>query len=140
MSMPDSLRVQEIRKRFENDFLPKYGALWRNMIETQQVTVSPTPPRSVLNFVDAIERKQAVTLAAPTHYVGCECGCVAPIQEWKDSSEITLDEEELPEYVEDGPDISCGDEGSDDSTIRTPLPEHNMMSFFRDDEVGSMDH
>ena len=140
MSMPDSLRVQEIRKRFENDFLPKYGALWRNMIKTQQVTVSPTPPGSVLNFVDAIERKQAVTLAAPTHYVGCECGCVAPIQEWKDSSEITLDEEELPEYVEDGPDISCGDEGSDDSTIRTPLPEHNMTSFFRDDEVGSMDH
>lgn len=70
--------VERVKDRFETDFLPKYGALWRKMIETKQA-----PPKPMMSFVDAIHTKKAISIVVPTHDNDCDCGCVPPILEWE---------------------------------------------------------
>ena len=91
----DEEYVNQIKERFESCFEPKYGGLWRNMIETQQVkvtdnTASPRKPlQPVLKkkrcngttaadhrrirmgmsnggFLEAIQSKQKISIAVPT--------------------------------------------------------------------------
>ena len=96
-------RADRIKERFERQFLPRFGNLWRNMVEQQQqqrqwqqqrqphtakadaVTTKASqnsmPPT---NFLDAIENKTSVHLQVPTaantDENDCAC-CVPPILE-----------------------------------------------------------
>ena len=109
--------AERIKERFHRDFLPKYGYLWRRMVKERKKTVSVSgvdvtpditgtdtgtgtsisplpsdPARRVLNFVDAIERKETVTINGITHDQECECGCAPPIEDF-----VVLDEDEHAE-------------------------------------------
>jgi len=89
----------QVRERFNRDFLPKYGELWRKIICNKEgVTGSATsslvtpvlPNPRAINFVDAIERRQAVSISASgQHEEECECGCEPPIVEVIDLVEET---------------------------------------------------
>ena len=108
----EAICVEKIKARFDRDFLPKYGDLWRQMIREQEsTTVFPsdgnnnlsdttTTPSSVvaslpdpraINFLEAIERKQAVSISVSRQPHGEECddGCAPPIEEFTE-----LDEEQ----------------------------------------------
>jgi hypothetical protein len=80
-------KTDEVRERFDRDFLPKYGALWRKMMETQQTRQKA--PTTGMNFLDAIEKKSVLSFNVPTHENGCDsdCGCTPPILEWEESVE-----------------------------------------------------
>jgi predicted SprT family Zn-dependent metalloprotease len=104
----EAICVEKIKARFDRIFLPKYGDMWRQMIREKESTVivsdgdslcdTTTPslvaaslpdPRAI-NFLEAIERKQAVSISASRpHGEECECGCAPPIEEF-----IELDEEQ----------------------------------------------
>lgn len=107
----EAICVEKIKARFDRDFLPKYGAMWRLMIREQESTVAVSdgndslsdtttttrtvaaslPDPRAINFLEAIERKQAVSISVSRKPHGEECddGCAPPIEEF-----IELDEEE----------------------------------------------
>eukprot|EP00934_Nitzschia_sp_Nitz4_P005642 Nitzschia sp. Nitz4//scaffold117_size69655//21345//23615//NITZ4_006020-RA/size69655-processed-gene-0.38-mRNA-1//-1//CDS//3329533639//5632//frame0 len=108
--MDDSLddeNVEDIQRRFEEDFLPKYGDMWRKIIEEQAVT-APTE-----DFLLAIQSGQPMSFQVHSKDKDCGCNdCVDPVLEWEnpsprdndhDDSQTTETEEEFeaPQYSED---------------------------------------
>ncbi len=98
----EAICIEEIKARFDRDFLPKYGHLWRQIIREKDNTTTTSdgenlvdttsgsfqtsfPNPRALNFLEAIERKQAVSISA----VPEECECAPPIAEF-----VELDEEQ----------------------------------------------
>ena len=108
----EAICFEKIKERFDRDFLPKYGHLWRRIIREKErkaiesdndilvdVFVEPTllNPRA-LNFLEAIERKQAVSISTVQ-----ECKCAPPIVEFVDlekeqTKHITMDRKKRRSY------------------------------------------
>jgi predicted SprT family Zn-dependent metalloprotease len=90
----DEAFVAQVKERFERDFLPRFGPLWRSMLQEEDKENDRTkfiimdienpkvPPRSI-DFLDAIGGKQAVTFTVGSshHDEDCLCGCEPPVLE-----------------------------------------------------------
>ena len=107
--------VEEIKTRFDKDFLPKYGSLWRQIIREKESrdkisidenqiaenlgSLEPTLPNPrALNFLEAIERKQAVSISAAE-----ECECPPAVVEFvelnkEQTKNITMDRKKRRSY------------------------------------------
>lgn len=72
-----------IRQRFERDFLPKYGSLWR-CIEQTRTTTS-------VDFVEAIEKKAPVTIRGSMTSNEKECSCYIGTQDEKTNGRHIID-------------------------------------------------
>ena len=89
---PNQTESERIKARFDRDFLPKYGSLWRKIEEKKNFPILETintvsNPRRVLNFADAIKRKERVTINVSTLHRDqeCqeeECDCPTPIEDF----------------------------------------------------------
>jgi predicted SprT family Zn-dependent metalloprotease len=89
---PNQTESERIKARFDRDFLPKYGSLWRQIQEKKNFPILETintvsNPRRVLNFADAIERKETVTINISTLHQDqkCQeekCDCPTPIEDF----------------------------------------------------------
>lgn len=94
-----SKRAARLRQRFEADYLPRFGDVWRSMVEQRKTSISSTPKLnrskpSSMNFAEAIERKISVKMQVPTNTrhanegADCECeGCVPPIEDFEYSGD-----------------------------------------------------
>ena len=111
----DNVSVEEIKARFDRDFLPKYGSLWRQIIREKESrdrisiddnqvaenlgSLEPTLPNPrALNFLEAIERKQAVSISAAE-----ECECPPAVVEFvelnkEQTKNITMDRKKRRSY------------------------------------------
>mmetsp|Transcript_7303 Transcript_7303/g.17216 ORF Transcript_7303/g.17216 Transcript_7303/m.17216 type:complete len:472 (-) Transcript_7303:1351-2766(-) len=69
-----------LRQRFERDFLPKYGSLWR-CIEQTRARDPQTPVKTCVDFVTAIEKKAPTTIRATSDLDQCDCECEPPVLE-----------------------------------------------------------
>ena len=100
----EAICIEKIKARFDRDFLPKYGHLWRQIIREKDSTITASDSESLvdktpvsfetsfpnpraLNFLEAIERKQAVSISAVPDEEECECA--PPIAEF-----VGLDEDQ----------------------------------------------
>jgi predicted SprT family Zn-dependent metalloprotease len=90
MASNDRLLHAKVKERFERDFLPKYGTLWREMVRAKEP--QPTVPL-VIDFAEAIHKNISVSITIPSsHDNKYNCGCVSPIVEvenLKDASDIS---------------------------------------------------
>ncbi len=103
---------EKIKERFDRDFLPKYGHLWRQMIRERETKsansdsgtvlgkaiqsfVPSLPNPRALDFLEAIERKQAVSISA-VQADEQECECAPPIAEF-----VELEEEQTTSVTMD---------------------------------------
>jgi predicted SprT family Zn-dependent metalloprotease len=133
--------MSEIRERFERDFLPKYGDLWRSMLESSSSSKNdgrapPTPQTENRgDFLDAIYNKKTVAIAPPHDPSSCNC-CQPPILDFEDTENENddatteasqnlnsleyenenADVEENNEYKDDGSELSDGDDDDDESS------------------------
>eukprot|EP00980_Cylindrotheca_fusiformis_P014801 scaffold4026_cov117-Cylindrotheca_fusiformis.AAC.36 len=80
MSTSDELLNLRVKRRFDLDFEPKYGVLWREMAKRAQLRPSNSAP--AIDFAQAVEQKIPVSLTCPaSHERKCDCGCAPPILE-----------------------------------------------------------
>lgn len=97
MTTNDILQSKELalRQRFELDFLPKYGSLWRCIQQTRSRDPQH-PVKTSFDFVKAIETKSPVTIHATTKGGDqCDCGCQPPMFEDSNGNEEMLS---VPNY------------------------------------------
>lgn len=76
---------ERIKARFDRDFLPKYGDLWRRMARKKKslpVETTVSNPFRVLNFADAVERKETVMINGSTLHQDQQCDCYPPIEDF----------------------------------------------------------
>jgi predicted SprT family Zn-dependent metalloprotease len=108
--MEDGEYVVQVRQRFQRDFLPRFGPLWRSMLQQANVKENDTvsngnQSRKVIkmtshgsmNFVDAIASQKPVTVRAASpllpHQEICSCGCESPtMKEMKDDKDNYTDD------------------------------------------------
>lgn len=80
METNDDLLTIRVKERFDRDFLPKYGALWRQMVKAKKPRQVRQP--TVNDFAEAIHKKTSVCMTFPTSQnQKCSCGCAPPIVE-----------------------------------------------------------
>ena len=142
----DELYVQKVRERFERDFLPRFGPLWSTMVKKKAIeasSVKPAPSTSInnhppANFMDAIQRKEAVTFIAsasassPKHDQECTCGCSEPIEDFADQNErVEVDNEAAA--------ASSPDYSSADLTAIVSDSENEAIADFFDLEAEEID-
>jgi predicted SprT family Zn-dependent metalloprotease len=108
----------QVRQRFERDFLPRFGSLWRSMlqkaqdkeneansIDHQSIKAPEKSPGVTMDFMDAIARIKPVTiLAGPpiVHNEDCGCGCEPPTMEKMEADKDSNDDDStsVPEDVQ----------------------------------------
>jgi SprT-like family len=90
-----SLRAKRIHERFDRDFLPKYGGLWRSMIASNdsQTAVAKKP-----DFLDAILTRRSTHINVQSGMEKCNCGeCQPPILDWEQECREPNDDNSEPE-------------------------------------------
>ena len=129
-----SLRVKRIHERFDRDFLPKYGGLWRSIVASNksQTAVAKKP-----DFLDAILTMRPMHINAQSGMETCNCGeCQPPILDWEQERREPNDDNSEPEgYSSTGSmdQHDLGDESSfvEERTPATPLPTDLDDAFGR---------
>jgi len=74
---------ERIKARFDRDFLPKYGDLWRRMARKKKrlpIETAVSNPCRILNFADAVESKVTVMINGSTLHQQCDCS--PPIEDF----------------------------------------------------------
>jgi hypothetical protein len=149
----DDVRAKKIRERFERDFLPRFGSLWRQIIKenekktyylqnkTMSWTIAPT-----MNFVDAIERNETVQLNfGKDHNHDNGCNCVQPVEDYnvQERNEInnaldrrtdSIFDDEAEELEYDGE-----EENSDDENVFEFAEMRNQLPKVQDDSINVSD-
>lgn len=109
----DEEYVKKVRQRFERDFLPKYGSLWRGMIETSGIPSRSSALQS--HVYDGADKNFAAAKGQPLPFQSsdeapglppamnflcaieqrramtmnyCNCGCVPPVEEFGNAEHL----------------------------------------------------
>ncbi len=141
-----SLRAKRIHERFDRDFLPKYGGLWRSMIASNdsQTAVAKKP-----DFLDAILTRRSTHINVQSGMEKCNCGeCQPPILDWEQECREPNDDNSEPELYSSTGSMDQQDLGEESSfeerrTPATPLPSDLDDAFGRltcDDRPNTDQH
>jgi hypothetical protein len=142
----DEVDIQKIRERFERDFVPRFGSLWRKMNKENEkkathphATIKLADPMTAptVNFMDAIARMEVVKINVGNKYsLECDCGCAPPIVKddniKKNEEDDTLGDE-IGNFIDDKAEVDDSDEDSEDRVFyftqtRNKLPKNEDAS------------